>query len=202
MEVDYLAKLRRFLALAQSGLAYAKDPFDQERYQEIKDQTLAMISELTKVPLKTLTGAIGQDEGYATPKSEVRALITKGEKVLLVQDHLNHLWSLPGGFADVGYSPSENVAKEVLEETGLTVKVQGLLAVYDTAKRPDIPQIAQFYKMIFRCDPLAGHFKQNSETDQAKYFSLNDLPPLSLERTTVEQLHHVMADSITPLVIE
>ncbi|BDR57385.1 NUDIX hydrolase [Xylocopilactobacillus apis] len=202
MTIDYLAKYRRMLALAESGLAYAKDPFDIERYEEIKKIVELLMSANTEVPLATIEKYVALDQGYATPKAEVRAFIRRGQEVLLVQDHATQLWSLPGGFADIGYSPSENAAKEVFEETGLKVKVDGLIALYDTEKRPDIPQIYQFYKMIFACTPESGSFKENNETDQVKYFTLDNLPPLSLNRTTSEQLKYLFNVKIKPLVID
>ena len=51
-------------------------------------------------------------------------------------------------------APKENIEKEVLEETGLVVTAKELLAVYDTDKRKDIPQLFQYYKMIFSCEIL------------------------------------------------
>lgn len=92
----------------------------------------------------------------------------------------------------MGYSPVENVQREVREEAGLTVQVRGLLSIFDTAKRPDIPQVAQFYKLVFACDPLTGHFEPNMEITRVGYFALDELPPLSLNRTTPEQLTTLM----------
>lgn len=90
-------------------------------------------------------------------------------------------------------SPKENIEKEVLEETGLVVTAKELLAVYDTDKRKDIPQLFQYYKMIFSCEILENHpFEKNIETSNCAYFSLDNLPPLSIKRTTKEQLMALM----------
>ena len=87
----------------------------------------------------------------------------------------------------------ENIEKEVLEETGLVVTAKELLAVYDTDKRKDIPQLFQYYKMIFSCEILENHpFEKNIETSNCAYFSLDNLPPLSIKRTTKEQLMALM----------
>ncbi|EGO5965275.1 NUDIX domain-containing protein, partial [Enterococcus faecalis] len=101
--------------------------------------------------------------------------------------------SLPGGYAEIGCSPKENIEKEVLEETGLVVTAKELLAVYDTDKRKDIPQLFQYYKMIFSCAILENHpFEKNIETSNCAYFSLDNLPSLSIKRTTKEQLMALM----------
>lgn len=95
---------------------------------------------------------------------------------------------MPGGYAEVGLSPKENIKKEVLEETGLMVEVNELLGVFDTNLRKDIPQMYQYYKMVFSCSIISGSFQKNIETSKMDFFRLTELPKLSLKRTTAEQL--------------
>ena len=193
--MDYLNTYKRLLALADAGLFYGKDAFDQERYQELRELTLQLISatghEATALP--DLEKILTKEEGYPTPKVDVRGLIKKENRFLLVEDLRTKEWSLPGGYAEIGCSPKENIEKEVLEETGLVVTAKELLAVYDTDKRKDIPQLFQYYKMIFSCDILENHpFEKNIETSNCAYFSLDNLPSLSIKRTTKEQLMALM----------
>lgn len=91
--------------------------------------------------IDTLHVYLDNQDGYPTPKVDVRALIRQGDCVLLVRDSQSKEWSLPGGYAEVGLTPKENIQKEVLEETGLTVAVGALRAVFDTNLREDIPQL-------------------------------------------------------------
>ena len=172
--MDYLNTYKRLLALADAGLFYGKDAFDQERYQELRELTLQLISatghEATVLP--DLEKILTKEEGYPTPKVDVRGLIKKENRFLLVEDLRT---------------------KELLEETGLVVTAKELLAVYDTDKRKDIPQLFQYYKMIFSCDILENHpFEKNIETSNCAYFSLDNLPSLSIKRTTKEQLMALM----------
>lgn len=61
--------------------------------------------------------------GYQTPKVDIRAVIfNESGEILMVKEKVDGCWSLPGGWADVGYTPSEVAVKEVREETGLEVK--------------------------------------------------------------------------------
>ena len=60
---------------------------------------------------------------------DVRAWIVEDEKVCLVRGKGEDSWALPGGFGEVGYSPTENILKEIEEETGFTAKAERLLAV-------------------------------------------------------------------------
>ncbi|OTP11198.1 hypothetical protein A5844_001332 [Enterococcus sp. 10A9_DIV0425] len=179
---------KRLLAIAEAGLYYAKDPFDQERYEEMKSISLSLLSQDQDEIKKKITFSLEKEEGYPTPKVDVRAYIKKEGKVLLIEDKQTKEWALPGGFAEIGRSPKENIQKEVKEETGLTVTVDRLLAVFDTDLRKDVPQVFQYYKLVFSCSVLDGSFIENIETSSSGFFSLEDLPRLSEKRTTEEQL--------------
>jgi len=181
-------KYKRLLAIAEAGLFYGKDPFDEERYQELKSIALSLLSNGDKEIEERLELILEQNEGYPTPKVDVRAFIKQEDKVLLVEDSHTKEWALPGGFAEIGYSPKENIEKEVKEETGLTVTVDQLLAIFDTNTRKDIPQAFQYYKVIFGCSIIGGSFITNNETSNSAFFALDDLPILSQKRTTEEQL--------------
>lgn len=189
---DYFAQYKRLLSIAEAGLYYGKDVYDKERYQEIKELALHLMSTVVDQDAAALTLLIEKNEGYPTPKVDVRALIQKDEKILLVEDSLTKEWSLPGGYAEIGLTPRENIKKEVLEETGLLVEVKELRAIFDTNLRQDIPQVFQYYKLVFECEVLAGDFIKNSETSNSDYFALNELPKLSIKRTTKEQLKQLV----------
>jgi ADP-ribose pyrophosphatase YjhB (NUDIX family) len=129
MPSSLLTTQRAMLALIQSGLAYTTDPFDKDRYQKLQTLLIQQMAAAANVATADLTAALTQDSGYITPKIDVRGLIRHGNQLLLVQDIKTKLWALPGGFADVGYTPTENVQREVWEETGRHVAVQGLITV-------------------------------------------------------------------------
>lgn len=192
--MDYLATYKRLLSIAQAGLTYGKDPFDQERYTELKQIALQLIQTLGNEPTEKIQELFSQETGYQTPKVDVRALIVKGNQILLVEDTQTKEWALPGGYCEVGLTPRENIAKEVLEETGLTVEDSKLLAIFDTNLRKDIPQTFQYYKLVFACEVLSKEtaFEENIETSQAAYFDMDHLPKLSVKRTTVEQLNQLL----------
>lgn len=188
MNINYLDQYRRLLALAEAGIFYGKDDFDQERYKELMEIALNLIRHIGNEPLETLKGIVDSDEGYPTPKIDVRAYIKKNKRILLVEDSATKTWALPGGYAEVGMTPKENIVKEVLEETGMIVDKATLMAVFDTNLRKDIPQLFQYYKLVFNCSVNGGSFLKNIETSNMDYFCLDELPELSLNRTTKEQL--------------
>ncbi|AZC32190.1 NUDIX hydrolase [Pseudomonas chlororaphis] len=185
MENTWLTHAKRLQALASTGLHFCKDPFDRERYQEVADIAHDMLAQLGNVPLERITGLVSDfAQRYSTPMVEVRGALIEEQKILLVREMTDGLWALPGGYADVGLSAAENVIKEIHEEAGLEVTVRGLYSVRHKAKGPYKADHRDFYKLYFLCDrqhgaaPVAG-----SETTEAAFFALDQLPALSLGRT-------------------
>jgi ADP-ribose pyrophosphatase YjhB (NUDIX family) len=108
-----------------------------------------------------------------------------------VREAADGLWSLPGGWADVGLSPSENAAKEVREESGYTVGIVRLLAAWDTAKHPHPPSVFHIWKLVFLGEIVQAGERIGVETDAVGFFSLDALPPLSLGRIMPVQIHRL-----------
>ncbi|WP_129790748.1 NUDIX hydrolase [Sphingosinicella sp. CPCC 101087] len=186
MESLWLAHAKRLQAIASTGLHFARDPFDRERYAEVAQIANAMLAELGSVPIARIEGLVSDfAQGYATPKVDVRGAVIEDGRVLLVRERSDGRWTLPGGFADVGLSAAQNIAKEMREEAGIEVAVAGLYAVRHKAKRPYEPDARDFYKLFFLCEresdavAVAGH-----ETSGADFFAPDALPELSLGRVT------------------
>lgn len=190
MESLWLAKVKRLLALAETGQQFSRDPFDQERYQEIQQIAFRMLADLGNAKIETVHDLFSADEtGYVTPKVEVRAAIFQDSRILLVQEKEDGLWTMPGGYADVGLSPSENVEKEVMEEAGIAVKAECLYAVRHKAKGAYPPDARDFYKLHFICHPMTRQPPQpGAETQAADYFPLDELPPLALAKVLPEDI--------------
>ncbi|OAO18536.1 NUDIX hydrolase [Mammaliicoccus lentus] len=190
---------QKLLAISNSGINYSKDPYDVERFNEIFGITQEFINSQTNN--KNLT--LEKEAGYPTPKIDVRALILdKDNKVLLVEDPKTKSWSLPGGFADVGTSPVENVVKEVIEETGLSVSVSNLIAVYDTNKSNPENSLAHYYKLVYYCKRLSGNLTTSIETSSVQYFDIDQLPKLSTKRITEQQIRECFNNRESKTIIE
>ena len=175
-------------AIAQAGLTYSKDKYDIERFERIRQLSAEIISAKSELNLDKVKDVFCNETGYQTPKLDTRAAIFKDDKILLVQESATEEWSLPGGWMDVNQSVKTNVIKEVKEEAGLDVIPNRIIALLDRNKH-NIPIIAHgICKVFVLCDIIGGEFKPNIETSASGFFSLEELPPLSVTRNTKSQI--------------
>jgi len=193
---------RRLLGLAQNGLHFTPLEYDKERYREIIEiatHLLAAESDLSRAKLQQTWFV---EDGYATPKIDVRGAIFRDERVLLVRETMDGKWTLPGGWADVNDSPSSAVEKEIEQESGFTARAVKLAALYDRNKHEHPPYLYHAWKAFFLCDILSGEPRLSNETDGVEFFALDALPELSTGRSTAAQIrrmyeHHLHRDWAT-----
>ena len=174
--------------LAQSSLAYSKDKFDRERSERIRDIACEMLSYKYDLPIEKIKMDFASEIGYQTPKVETRAAIIKDNKILLVKEQLDGKWALPGGYQDVNVSVRENVIKEASEEAGAVVQPLKVVAVLDYNRHHHVNFPLGMVKIFVLCEYINHSFNENTETLGAEFYSLDDLPELSLTRTTKKQL--------------
>jgi len=199
-----LGWVRRLQALAQTGLTYASDPYDVDRYVAIRQIAAEMAAgdAAGAREVADYSRAFALDTGYATPKVDVRGVVFDSDgRVLLVRERSDGKWTLPGGGADGGVSPAENVTRESFEEAGCQARVSRLLAVYDRSRHGHPPMLQHVYKLFFLCELTGGEAATGGtlETNGVAFFAQNDLPPLSTERVTAQQIdrffeHHRQPD--------
>jgi len=188
---EWLHWARRLQAIAQTGLTYAKDPFDIERYSSVRSIAAEIMSANTGGPVSSVVNMFSADGGYATPKVDVRAAVFRDDRILLVREREDGCWTLPGGWADVGDPPSVAAVREVKEESGFEVVARKLLAVYDRDLHGHPPIPFHAYKVFFLCELTGGASETSYETDAVDFFAADALPPLSLTRTTADEIEHM-----------
>jgi ADP-ribose pyrophosphatase YjhB (NUDIX family) len=179
---------RQVQAIAQSGLAYSENHYDRERYEQLQDLVSSILSlelEISEVDAKKLWL---QEEGYATPKVDVRGAVFLDDKILLVRERADGKWTLPGGWADINDSPSESVIREIREESGFSTKAVKLAALYDRNRHAHPPMVYHVYKLFFICDIVSGAASVSHETTGVEFFSSSNLPELSVARVTQDQI--------------
>ena len=183
---DFVKYLQRMIAITDTGLTFTKDPFDRERYEDLRDLLSEMLNQASDLNSEEVAEVFKPTSAYSTPLMDVRAWIVEDEKICLVRGQGENDWALPGGFGEVGYSPTENILKEIEEETGFEAKVERLLAVFDTNRFQ--LQSKQYAKFVFECKLLDGQFQENQEIADLQFFAIDQLPALSEKRITKEQI--------------
>ncbi|MCP8615405.1 NUDIX hydrolase [Salirhabdus salicampi] len=191
MSDKWLEWVKRIRAISQAGLTYAKDDFDRERYEELQAISADILAQHSEMEIGSIRHLYKYEQGYQTPKVDVRGVVFSQGKVLMVKEKRDNGWALPGGFCEVGLSPVENIVKEIREEAGYEVLPTRLLAVLDMEKHSHPPQPYHYYKIFIQCKIIGGKAKHSIETSGVNFFEEGRLPNLSLARNTEEQIHIV-----------
>jgi ADP-ribose pyrophosphatase YjhB (NUDIX family) len=193
-EPDWLAWAREVQAIAQVGLTFADNPYDRERYESLRSLAGRVFAEAGGADLSRVAGLFAAQEGYATPKVDVRGAVFDGQGRLLMVREVQDAgrWTLPGGWADVNLTPAENVVKEVHEESGFDVRVRKLAAVWDRTRQGHGAAPFSAYKLFFLCDITGGAAATSLETSEVAFFTEDALPAdLSTARVLPHQLRRM-----------
>ena len=184
-----LEEIKRIKAIADTGLLYASNGYEKERYEELSEIAYRLLGQLTHHSLDDLKLVLPMVRDYPTAKVDIRAFVLDDQKkILLVKESADGKWSLPGGWADVGFSPGEIAQKEVYEETGLEVTTKSLLAVFDKRKHNHPPQPHYVYKLVVYCEMKSSVIKKGFDVLDAGFFSIDGLPELSEDRILKSQI--------------
>jgi len=204
--MDYLNTFKKIKALAETGLVYAQNGYEIERNQELIDLSKELMASLAKQPIEAFDKYYLPPTEYPTPKVDVRGLLlNENNEVLLAKEIMDGKWSIPGGWADIGHTPSEVVVKEIEEETGLLSEAVRVLAIYDKRCHAHPPQPWYVYKIVFLCKVTGGELRGNFDIEESRWFSLDQLPPLSEDRilkSQIEELVHLAHHPDLPIMFD
>jgi ADP-ribose pyrophosphatase YjhB (NUDIX family) len=177
-------------AMARTGLEFATNDYDRDRFQRmltIGGDMAAMTIDAEFTPERPYLA----DVGVATPKvgCSVAAFDDVG-RVVLIKRADNGRWALPGGYAEVGSSPSESALRELHEETGFGAAIEQLVGVYDN-RRFGSQSPYHFYTLCFRARITGGDATPSHETPEVVLADTASLPDnMSLLQRTM------LADSL------
>jgi len=153
--------VERLQTIARAGLTYSQNTFDLDRYQQVQTLAAEILAEGLDSPIEKTEALLGNEQGYATPKLDVRGVVFKEGKILMVKEVIDGEWTLPGGWVDVGEPPSLSAEREVWEESGYEVRAVKLLALYDHRKHDFRPYFFHIYKLFFLCELMGGQATQH-----------------------------------------
>jgi ADP-ribose pyrophosphatase YjhB (NUDIX family) len=185
----WLTWSQKIQAIAQSGLQYTQNPFDAQRYRELSHIAAEIMAVQTEADAGEVLRIFSAQEGYATPKLDVRGVVFKEDRILLVKELMDGgNWTLPGGWVDINEPPGFAVERELREEAGMIVKARKLLAVFDRNLHGHPPYTFHAYKLFFLCDLIAEATPDPLETADPSWFAEGNIPTLSVARVTTEEI--------------
>jgi ADP-ribose pyrophosphatase YjhB (NUDIX family) len=188
MEARWVEWTRRLNALAQTGLTFAENPYDMERYKAIRTIAAEMLAQGSGAETSQVLDILDCEAGYATPKVDVRGVVFRDGKILLVQERSDGLWAMPGGWADVGDSPAHAVVREILEESGYMARATKLLALLDRNRHGHPLHVNHICKVFIRCEIIGGSPTRSHEIQDVNFFAEGEIPTLSLTRNVPAQI--------------
>jgi ADP-ribose pyrophosphatase YjhB (NUDIX family) len=197
-EPQWLRWVKRLQAIAQDGLTYTQDDYDRGRYEQLRELASEMLAAHSTGSLEEARDLLALETGPATPKVDVRAAVFGDDRILLVKEPDEAGWAVPGGWADVGESPSETAVRETLEETGYRVKPVRLLAAYDRDRRGHPPMAYHVYKLVYLCEIVDEVPRSDVDTDGACFFGEQEIPELSVTRVTRVQISRFFEQHLDP----
>jgi len=180
---------QRIRAMSQTALCYSHNDYEIDRSHELialSDRIVSIVSGRNEVDIHADYHPMKE---YVTPKVDIRAVIfNEKDEILLVKEKADGKWALPGGWADVGFTPTEVIIKETKEETGFDVRVVRLLAVMDKRCYNHPASPFYIYKLCFQCEIIGGNDKLTFDILERGFFATDQLPPLSTDRILPEQI--------------
>jgi ADP-ribose pyrophosphatase YjhB (NUDIX family) len=202
--MNILVWARKVQAIAQNGLLFTHDPFDRERYAQLQELVASVLTAELGVSAARIRDLWSRDEGYATPKVDVRGGVFQEGRVLLVRERSDGKWTLPGGWVDINDAPSAAAEREIREESGYEARAKKLAALLDknNPAHGHPPGLHHIYKLFFLCELTGGAPQTSNETDAVGFYPLDALPELSTGRATRSQIellhrHHLQPDRPT-----
>jgi ADP-ribose pyrophosphatase YjhB (NUDIX family) len=180
--IDLMRWAEALSGIARTGLGFTQSLYERERFEEIlhiagEIRAAALEGGDITLMIEEWLASVGEGIlGYVTPKTAVGAVVANADgEILLVKRSGTGVWLYPTGWADVGYSPSEVAAKEVLEETGIECAPRSLIAVFD-GMRLGVTHVP-LYSLIFHCEMLGGTLQGHPlETLDVGFFARDALP--------------------------
>jgi ADP-ribose pyrophosphatase YjhB (NUDIX family) len=191
LQPQWLALARELQSIGQTGLAFNTTDYDIQRYRRLLEIAAEIIENYTQFPRAEAVENFRLQPGYATPKVDIRGAVVRDGKLLLVQERADNGWCMPGGWADVGETPSEAVTREVREESGFIVEPRRIIGVYDANRGGTPIEFYHAFKIVMFCDIIGGEACPSDETLAVDFFNPDTLPVLSPNRTHTRHISDV-----------
>jgi 8-oxo-dGTP pyrophosphatase MutT (NUDIX family) len=173
--VDVLPLLDELRAMAQTGLNYTDDPYEEDRYERILELVAEYYGETFELPPAEVRERLAGDLGEITPKIAAIAAVFDDQHRPLVIERTDGLgWCPPGGKLDLGETPAEAAEREVREETGIEVEARELVDTYAVEPPGDFPHYSISH--VYLCERVGGEPTTTYEARQVEYRPVEGVP--------------------------
>ncbi|XVH33627.1 NUDIX hydrolase N-terminal domain-containing protein (plasmid) [Haloferacaceae archaeon DSL9] len=157
--------------VAKNGLAYADNPYDEERYERLLELTSEWYGRSVDLPPDDVRSRFAREVGHVTPKVSADAAVFDSDGRILLQRRADDgTWSLPGGYTDPNESPEETAVRETEEETGLLVDPVELVGVYTRCPGEYGPHCLVTH--LYRCSTNGGKLSVSHEAEELRYWTI------------------------------
>jgi 8-oxo-dGTP pyrophosphatase MutT (NUDIX family) len=170
-----LTVLDEVRAIAQTGLHYASDPYDIERYTRLMDTVTRGYSAALDVPEPEVRARLARDLGYQSAKVGADAAIFDIDgRILVTHRSDTDNWGLVAGWVDPGETPRDTAVREVREETGLTVTS---LELVDVVGRPAGSRYGPHavVSVVYTCEVAPGPIVVSHESHAVEYRHIDEV---------------------------
>ena len=185
---DYILKIQ---SIAKIGLVFSKDPYAITNYQQINDLTLEMMEKLMEIEFRK-PNYFSRDI-YPTPSVSVRAVILNEnrDKILMVREANSGTYSFPGGWADLYDSPGQTAINESSQEAGADIELTRLVGVLNRTPFKSGVHVPE-YLIVFEAKLKGKLHAHEYETDDVKWFPLDELPTMS-RKVAKEEIDRIIS---------
>jgi len=172
--MDSTPLLDELRTLAQNGLRYADDPWEERRWERVLDLASEYYGEAFDRPPEAVRERFAAEVGHVTTKVGAGAVVTDDAGRLLLQHRAGDgTWGIPGGWVEPGESPAEAVKRETREETGLRVEAVESLGVF--TRRPGDHGPHGQLQLPYRCRVVGGEVDPSHESLAVTYRSVESV---------------------------
>jgi ADP-ribose pyrophosphatase YjhB (NUDIX family) len=122
-------------------------------------------------------------------------------RLLLIRRTDNDLYAIPGGALELGETLTQTVQREVMEETGIAVKVTGLIGVYSDPEHViefTDGEVRQEFSICFHADPTGGDLRTSDESKEVLWVAPADLDELNIHPSIRLRIRHGLEERAEP----
>ncbi|WP_412076730.1 NUDIX domain-containing protein [Streptomyces xanthophaeus] len=130
-------------------------------------------------------------------------VVNDADEILLERRSDNGRWGMPGGVQEIGEDIAGTVAREVLEETGISVEVVGLVGIFTDPGHViafSDGEVRQEFSLCFRARPISGEIKVSSESFEVRWVPRAEVDSLDMSPTTRLRLEEGYRGSPIPRI--